>query len=169
MDTAICITSNRNISINSLNSGIPTVRWLNVGSARRTRRSSRERKPEVSPRFPRRSHSGSTELSAAFSETRSRRLAKAATLGGDLGFDDAWIVKCLDHAASNKQEQIAPTVSPARSTTTAADERKARGVAPHHRRTHYTIGLARNAKPTRYSKRQGEGNYDRLRQSAESA
>lgn len=30
-------------------------------------------------------------------------------MAGDLGFDDAWIAKCLDHAASNKQEQIAPT------------------------------------------------------------
>jgi integrase len=35
----------------------------------------------------------------------------AATLAGDLGFDDAWIAKCLDHAASKKQEQIAPTVT----------------------------------------------------------
>jgi len=26
----------------------------------------------------------------------------AATLAGDLGFDDAWIAKCLDHAASKK-------------------------------------------------------------------
>ena len=32
----------------------------------------------------------------------------AATLAGDLGFDDAWIAKCLDHAASKKQEQNAP-------------------------------------------------------------
>ena len=35
----------------------------------------------------------------------------AATLAGDLGFDDAWIAKCLDHAASKKQEQIAPSVT----------------------------------------------------------
>jgi integrase len=35
----------------------------------------------------------------------------AATLAGDLGFDDAWIAKCLDHAASRKQEQIVPTVT----------------------------------------------------------
>jgi integrase len=35
----------------------------------------------------------------------------AATLAGDLGFDDAWIAKCLDHAASTKQEQIVPTVT----------------------------------------------------------
>jgi integrase len=35
----------------------------------------------------------------------------AATLAGDLGFDDAWIAKCLDHAASKKQEQIVPTVT----------------------------------------------------------
>ncbi|MHC2373353.1 integrase [Bradyrhizobium diazoefficiens] len=35
----------------------------------------------------------------------------AATLAGDLGFDDAWIAKCLDHAASNRSEQIVPTVT----------------------------------------------------------
>jgi integrase len=35
----------------------------------------------------------------------------AATLAGDLGFDDAWIAKCLDHVASKKQEQIVPTVT----------------------------------------------------------
>ena len=35
----------------------------------------------------------------------------AATLAGDFGFDDAWIAKCLDHAASKKQEQIAPSVT----------------------------------------------------------
>jgi len=35
----------------------------------------------------------------------------AATLAGDLGFDDAWIAKCLDHAASKKAEQIVPTVT----------------------------------------------------------
>ena len=35
----------------------------------------------------------------------------AATLAGDLGFDDAWIAKCLDHAASKKHEQIVPTVT----------------------------------------------------------
>jgi integrase len=35
----------------------------------------------------------------------------AATLAGDLGFDDAWIAKCLDHAASKKREQIVPTVT----------------------------------------------------------
>jgi integrase len=34
-----------------------------------------------------------------------------ATLAGDLGFDDAWIAKCLDHAASKKQEQIVPSVT----------------------------------------------------------
>ncbi len=34
----------------------------------------------------------------------------AAILAGDLGFDDAWIAKCLDHAASKKQEQIVPSV-----------------------------------------------------------
>ena len=32
-------------------------------------------------------------------------------LGGDLGFDDAWIAKCLDHAASKKSEQIVPSVT----------------------------------------------------------
>lgn len=35
----------------------------------------------------------------------------AATLAGDLGFDDAWIAKCLDHVASKKSEQIVPTVT----------------------------------------------------------
>ena len=35
----------------------------------------------------------------------------AATLAGDLGFDHAWIAKCLDHAAGRKQEQIVPTVT----------------------------------------------------------
>ncbi|MCK1638946.1 tyrosine-type recombinase/integrase [Bradyrhizobium sp. 157] len=35
----------------------------------------------------------------------------AATLAGDLGFDDGWIAKCLDHAASKKQEQIVPSVT----------------------------------------------------------
>jgi hypothetical protein len=35
----------------------------------------------------------------------------AATFAGDLGFDDAWIAKCLDHAASKKQELIVPTVT----------------------------------------------------------
>ncbi|KWV49899.1 hypothetical protein AS156_15360 [Bradyrhizobium macuxiense] len=29
----------------------------------------------------------------------------------DLGFDDAWIAKCLDHAASKKQDQIVSTVT----------------------------------------------------------
>ena len=35
----------------------------------------------------------------------------AATLAGDLGFNDAWIAKCLDHNASKKQEQIVPSVT----------------------------------------------------------
>jgi integrase len=35
----------------------------------------------------------------------------AATLAGDLGFDDAWIAKCLDHVASKKQEQTVPSVT----------------------------------------------------------
>src|SRR3984957_11133486 len=35
----------------------------------------------------------------------------AATLAGDLGFDDASIAKCLDHAASKKQEQTVPSVT----------------------------------------------------------
>jgi integrase len=35
----------------------------------------------------------------------------AATLAGDLGFDDAWIAKCLDHAVSKKSEQIVPSVT----------------------------------------------------------
>jgi len=32
-------------------------------------------------------------------------------LAGDLGFDDAWIAKCLDHTASKKLEQIVPSVT----------------------------------------------------------
>ncbi|WP_249143639.1 site-specific integrase [Bradyrhizobium liaoningense] len=35
----------------------------------------------------------------------------AATLAGDLGFDNAWIAKCLDHAASKKAEIVVPTVT----------------------------------------------------------
>src|ERR1700731_1393124 len=35
----------------------------------------------------------------------------AATLAGDLGFDDAWIAKCLDHAVVKKQEQTVPSVT----------------------------------------------------------
>ena len=35
----------------------------------------------------------------------------SATLAGDLGFDDAWIAKCLDHAASEKSEQAVPSVT----------------------------------------------------------
>jgi integrase len=35
----------------------------------------------------------------------------AATLAGDLCFDDAWIAKCLDHTGSKKQEQAVPTVT----------------------------------------------------------
>jgi integrase len=35
----------------------------------------------------------------------------AATLAGDLGFDDASIAKCLDHAASKKSEQTVPSVT----------------------------------------------------------
>jgi integrase len=35
----------------------------------------------------------------------------AATLAGDLGFDDAWIAKCLDHAATRKGDTAMPTVT----------------------------------------------------------
>lgn len=35
----------------------------------------------------------------------------AATLAGDLGFDDAAIAKCLDHAVSRKSDVIVPTVT----------------------------------------------------------
>jgi integrase len=35
----------------------------------------------------------------------------AATLAGDLGFDDAWIAKCLDHAAAKKGDAIVPSVT----------------------------------------------------------
>jgi hypothetical protein len=32
-------------------------------------------------------------------------------LAGDLGFDDDWIAKCLDHTASKQLEQIVPSVT----------------------------------------------------------
>jgi integrase len=35
----------------------------------------------------------------------------SATLAGDLGFDDAWIAKCLDHAVSKKGEIMVPSVT----------------------------------------------------------
>jgi len=35
----------------------------------------------------------------------------SATLAGDLGFDDAWIAKCLDHAVSKKGDAIVPSVT----------------------------------------------------------
>ena len=35
----------------------------------------------------------------------------AATLAGDLGFDDASIAKCLDHAVTKKNDTIVPTVT----------------------------------------------------------
>ena len=35
----------------------------------------------------------------------------AATLAGDLGFDDSWIAKCLDHTASKKGDVIVPTIT----------------------------------------------------------
>jgi integrase len=35
----------------------------------------------------------------------------SATLAGDLGFDDAWIAKCLDHAVTKKGDTIVPTVT----------------------------------------------------------
>jgi integrase len=35
----------------------------------------------------------------------------AATLAGDLGFDDGWIAKALDHTASKKAEVAVPTVT----------------------------------------------------------
>jgi integrase len=35
----------------------------------------------------------------------------SATLAGDLGFDDAWIAKCLDHAVNKKGEAIVPSVT----------------------------------------------------------
>jgi hypothetical protein len=40
-----------------------------------------------------------------------RSAPDGGTLAGDPGFDDAWIAKCLDHAASKKQEQIVPSVT----------------------------------------------------------
>jgi integrase len=52
----------------------------------------------------------------------------AATLAGDLGFDDAWIAKCLDHTATKKAEQ-APSVTGSgagcRRNRTAANHRSA--------------------------------------------
>ena len=35
----------------------------------------------------------------------------AATLAGDLGFDDSWIAKCLDHAVTKKGDAIVPSVT----------------------------------------------------------
>nr|WP_246230090.1 tyrosine-type recombinase/integrase [Bradyrhizobium cytisi] len=35
----------------------------------------------------------------------------AATLAGDLGFDDAAIAKCLDHAVTKKGDTVVPTVT----------------------------------------------------------
>jgi hypothetical protein len=35
----------------------------------------------------------------------------AATLAGDLGFDDAAIAKCLDHTVTKKGDAIVPTVT----------------------------------------------------------
>jgi hypothetical protein len=32
-------------------------------------------------------------------------------LAGDLGFDDAWIARCLDHSSSKKAEVAVPTVT----------------------------------------------------------
>ena len=32
-------------------------------------------------------------------------------MAGDLGFDDAWIARCLDHTASKKREQNVPSVT----------------------------------------------------------
>lgn len=48
---------------------------------------------------------------AASSTDRHDLRRTAATLAADLGFDDAWIAKCLSHAASKKQEQIVPSVT----------------------------------------------------------
>ena len=50
-------------------------------------------------------------VSAVHVPEHRRRTACADPLAGDLGFDDAWIAKCHDHAASKKQEQIVPTVT----------------------------------------------------------
>ena len=46
---------------------------------------------------------------APFTPHDLRRMA--ATLAGDLGFDDAWIAKCLDHAVTKKGDAIVPTVT----------------------------------------------------------
>jgi hypothetical protein len=71
----------------------------------------------------------------------------AATLAGDLGFDDAWIAKCLDHAASRKQEQAVPSVTGKVYNHSKRMKEKARGagwhcnrVAAHHRQAYRPTG-----------------------------
>ena len=66
---------------------------------------------------PRRGRTPTPTLIGAWHQRATRSAATphdlrrtAATLAGDLGFD-AWIAKCLDHAASKKQEQIVPSVT----------------------------------------------------------
>ncbi|UPT89521.1 hypothetical protein HAP41_0000011425 [Bradyrhizobium barranii subsp. apii] len=52
----------------------------------------------------------------------------AATLAGDLGFDDPWIAKCLDHAVSKKGDVIVPTVTGKIYNHSKRMKGKARGV-----------------------------------------
>jgi hypothetical protein len=74
--------------------------WVSVASSA----GSRARTPLSSPRQHLRCSASSLSRRTICDRT-------AATLAGDLGFDDAWIAKCLDRAASKKQEQIVPTVT----------------------------------------------------------
>jgi hypothetical protein len=74
--------------------------WVSVASSA----GSRARTPLSSPRQHLRCSASSLSRRTICDRT-------AATLAGDLGFDDAWIAKCLDHAASKKQEQIVPSVT----------------------------------------------------------
>ncbi|WP_316184639.1 hypothetical protein [Bradyrhizobium sp. SZCCHNRI1003] len=51
---------------------------------------------------------GAFEDTAAKDSSRHDLRQTAASLAGELGFDDAWIAKCLDYAASKKLEQTMP-------------------------------------------------------------
>ena len=62
----------------------------------------------------------------------------AATLAGDLGFDDAWIAKWLEHSASKKSGQIVPSVTGKVYNHSKRMKKKRAvldGVATDHRRT----------------------------------
>jgi hypothetical protein len=53
----------------------------------------------------------SARCSASSRSRRTTCAGRQQPWRGDLGFDDAWIAKCLDHAASKKSEQIVPSVT----------------------------------------------------------